>query len=220
MRAWIKSACVVLACILGPVLLTAGLNGPAHPAQANTRTAISTTEVTLTRALSAAASPAAAVSSPTARYVVQPGDTLSAIAARFAVPGGWPALYAANRSVIGPDPDTIRPGTVLALPAETAPVRYAVTAGDTLSGIAAGLAIPGGWAALYAANRNLIGPDPDTIRPGLVLTLPRPAAPATRSPGATPHHARPRQRPRRLAPDTSRGRPPARRQPPPACRDG
>ena len=55
---------------------------------------------------------------------MQPGDTLSGIAARFAVRGGWSALYAANRPLIGPDPEVIRPGTVLVLPGETAPVRY------------------------------------------------------------------------------------------------
>ena len=109
---------------------------------------------------------------------MQPGDTLSGIAARFAVRGGWPALYAANRPLIGPDPDVLHPGTVLVLPGQTAPVRYRVVAGDTLAGIAAALAVRGGWPALYAANRRVIGPDPDVIRPGTVLTVPRPAAPS------------------------------------------
>ena len=74
---------------------------------------------------------------PASRYVVQPGDTLSGIAARLAVRGGWPALYAANRPLIGPDPDVIRPGTVLVLPGGRALTRYMVAAGDTLSAIAA-----------------------------------------------------------------------------------
>ena len=107
---------------------------------------------------------------PATRYVVRHGDTLSGIAARFAVRGGWPALYAANRQALGPDPDVIRPGIVLALPARTTPARYTVAAGDTLSGIAARFAVRGGWPALYAANRQAIGPDPDVIRPGTVLT--------------------------------------------------
>jgi hypothetical protein len=59
-----------------------------------------------------------------------------------------------------------------------APVRYTVAAGDTLAGIAAMFAVRGGWPALYAANRRVIGPDPNTIRPGTVLTVRRPAAPA------------------------------------------
>jgi LysM repeat protein len=54
-----------------------------------------------------------------ARYRVATGDTLSGIAARYAVRGGWPALYAANRKAIGPNPDTIDPGTVLRLPQPT-----------------------------------------------------------------------------------------------------
>jgi LysM repeat protein len=109
---------------------------------------------------------------------VQPGDTLSGIAARFALRGGWPALYAANRPRIGPDPGLIRPGTVLVLPGLRPPARYTVQPGDTLAGIAAALAVRGGWPALYAANRAVIGPDPALIRPGTVLALPRPAVPA------------------------------------------
>ena len=108
----------------------------------------------------------------TGSYVVQPGDTLSGIASALGTPGGWPALYAANRDVIGPDPGLIRPGTVLALPGRASPTRYRVGVGDTLSGIAAALGTPGGWPALYAANRRAIGPDPDAIRAGTVLAIP------------------------------------------------
>ena len=125
-----------------------------------------------------AAAPAAAARAGAAGYVVQPGDTLSGIAAALGVRGGWPALYAANRRAIGPDPSLIRPGTILALPGPAAPARYAITAGDTLSGIAAALAVPGGWPALYAANRRAIGPDPNVIRAGTVLAIPRPGLPA------------------------------------------
>jgi len=82
MRAWIKSACVVLAwSILSIIVVAAGMTGSVHPAQANTRTA-SSTEVTLTSTLSIAAAPVTAAS-PTTRYVVHNGDTLSGIAARF-----------------------------------------------------------------------------------------------------------------------------------------
>jgi nucleoid-associated protein YgaU len=123
----------------------------------------------------------------TGSYVVRPGDTLSGIAAAFGTPGGWPALYAANREVIGPDPGLIRPGTTLALPGAGAAARYTVGAGDTLSGIASALGTPGGWPALYAANRQAIGPDPDAIRAGTVLAIPHPASPA--SPAS--HPARP-----------------------------
>ncbi|MEZ0066528.1 LysM repeat protein [Streptacidiphilus sp. MAP12-20] len=50
-----------------------------------------------------------------ATYTVQPGDTLAAIAHRYQLPGGWPALYARNRAVIGPSPDNLTIGTVLRL---------------------------------------------------------------------------------------------------------
>jgi LysM domain len=183
MRTWITSACVVLAwsIILPAILMTAGGTGSVHPAQASTRTDRQT-EITLTRTLRTDAAPVTATS-PTTRYVVQRGDTLSSIAARFAVRGGWPALYAANRPLIGPHPDLLHSGTALVLPGVAAPVRYKVAAGDTLAGIAAGLAVRGGWPALYAANRQAIGPDPDAIHPGIVLTVPRPAAPSLPTPG-------------------------------------
>ena len=51
--------------------------------------------------VAAAARPSARASTSvragTGRYVVQPGDTLSGIAAALGAPGGSPALYAANR---------------------------------------------------------------------------------------------------------------------------
>jgi LysM repeat protein len=174
---------VVLAwSILSIILVAVGTKGSVHPAQANTRTAGSTTEVILTSTVSVAASPVTAASH-TMKYVVRSGDTLSGIAARFAVRGGWPALYAANRRAIGPDPDIIHAGTVLVLRGRKASARYTVAAGDTLSGIAAEFAVRGGWPALYAANRRAIGPDPDVIHAGTVLTFPHPAAPAPLAPG-------------------------------------
>jgi LysM repeat protein len=180
-HACLKSACAVLAWSILVVLVAAGVKGSVPPAQANIRTASSTTQVTLASTLSVAAAPKT-VARPVSRYAVRPGDTLSGIAARFAVRGGWPALYAANRPLIGSDPDVIHPGTVLVLPGQMAPARYTVEAGDTLAGIAALLAVPGGWPALYAANRRVIGPDPNTIRPGTVLTVRHLAAQAPPAP--------------------------------------
>ena len=189
MRMRTKSACVVLAwTILSITLVTAGMKGSIQPAQATMRTASSSTENVLTSTLTIAA-PQVTASARATRYVVQPGDTLSGIAARFVVRGGWPALYTLNLRVLGRDPNAIRPGTVLTVPGR-APVRYTVAAGDTLSGIAAGLGVPGGWPALYAANRRAIGRDPDSIRPGTVLTIPPPpAAPPAPSRGHPRHPA-------------------------------
>jgi len=199
MRTWTTSACRVLTCSLALAGLVAASvhSSPADPAQVSARTGHSSTarqtKVTLTRTLSSAV-PVTAASSP-ARYVVQRGDTLSGIAVRFAVHGGWPALYAANRPLIGPDPNVIGAGTVLVLPGVMAPVRYRVAAGDTLAAIATGLGVRGGWPALYAANRPLIGANPDTIRPGSVLTVPRPAAPPAPAAPAAPASGAPRQQP-------------------------
>ncbi len=53
---------------------------------------------------------------PPHTYTVQPGDTLSEIAAKFHTPGGWEAIFSLNRDVIGPNPNLIIPGQVLKLP--------------------------------------------------------------------------------------------------------
>jgi LysM repeat protein len=190
LRVWTKSACVVLAWGVLLTLLVAGMSGSVSGAQASMRMASSTTtEVTqhVTAAFPTAAKPATAA----ARYVVRPGDTLSGIAAALDVRGGWPALYETNRPVIGADPDVIHPGTVLVLPGRTTPARYTIQAGDSLSEIAAALDVRGGWPALYAANRKVIGPDPDVIHPGTVLVLPGgPGRPVTApsSPRSAGHH--------------------------------
>ncbi|MFI2433214.1 transglycosylase family protein [Streptomyces sp. NPDC018693] len=57
----------------------------------------------------------------TEMYTVVRGDTLSGIADRRDVEGGWQRLYAANRSTIGADPDLIMPGQRLNLGAGTQP---------------------------------------------------------------------------------------------------
>ncbi|MFJ7988785.1 transglycosylase family protein [Streptomyces sp. NPDC096351] len=48
-------------------------------------------------------------------YLVQPGDNLSDIAQENELPGGWTALYDANRRTVGLDPDLILPGQALDL---------------------------------------------------------------------------------------------------------
>ena len=50
------------------------------------------------------------------KYTVQRGDSLSAIATRLHVPGGWQPLYQLNRAVVGPDPNKIAPGMILRVP--------------------------------------------------------------------------------------------------------
>jgi LysM repeat protein len=52
---------------------------------------------------------------PAKTYTVKPGDSLSGIAAKLHYPGGWQALYAKNKGVIGSNPNLIKPGEVLSL---------------------------------------------------------------------------------------------------------
>jgi nucleoid-associated protein YgaU len=50
-------------------------------------------------------------------YVVQPGDSLRSIAmAEYGDANAWPRIYAANRDLIGPDPDALEAGMSLTLP--------------------------------------------------------------------------------------------------------
>jgi hypothetical protein len=52
-----------------------------------------------------------------AMYVVRSGDSLSTIASKHSVAGGWRKLYRANRTLIGSNPDVIRVGLHLHIPA-------------------------------------------------------------------------------------------------------
>jgi|SRR5215469_9438398 len=116
-------------------------------------------------------------------YVVRKGDTLSEIALHFYGDGtqpAWERIYHVphNRQVIGPDPNLIKPGEVLWIPfPPTIPpnYRYTVKPGDTLSEIALhfyGDGTEPSWRRIYDANRQLIGPDPDLIKPGQQLVIP------------------------------------------------
>ncbi len=124
----------------------------------------------------------------TVTHVVRPGDTLARLARQYCTT--WQAIYAANRTAIGPNPDILRPGIVLRVPANCGiPVPppsgvydrgpsllardtaagdiYTVAFGDTLYSVARrfGLTVD----RLAAANgiRN-----PDRIYGGQKLTIP------------------------------------------------
>lgn len=75
-------------------------------------------------------------------YTVQTGDTLYGISARYLGNGDdWPGLYAANRQVVGADPNLIFPGerlelttwTPVATETDTQPVQPPAPVGGTLS---------------------------------------------------------------------------------------
>lgn len=65
-----------------------------------------------------APAPGAANAEPTpdGQYLVRRGDTLSAIAVRFKVKGGWPVLYRLNANILR-DPDLILVGQKLRIAA-------------------------------------------------------------------------------------------------------
>lgn len=123
---------------------------------------------------------------PGSYYVVQPGDTLSAIAqAAYGNAGLWWLIYDGNLTVIA-NANLIYPGQRLYLPpsGQIPPAgtpggqtgqgqgQYTVRSGDTLSGIAQ-TAYGNGtlWWVIYDANRATIA-NPHWIYPGQVFTVP------------------------------------------------
>ncbi|MEV0254839.1 transglycosylase family protein [Streptomyces sp. NPDC050732] len=56
-------------------------------------------------------------------HTVKAGETLSSIARRYGVKGGWQALYRANRDTVGSSPDRIGVGALLVIPGRTASAR-------------------------------------------------------------------------------------------------
>ena len=99
-------------------------------------------------------------------YVVQLGDTLTAIAARFGV--SLAALEAANPQIS--DPNRIFPGQVVSIPGSSpaSGSDYVVQLGDTLTAIATRFGVS--LAALEAANPQIS--DPNRIFPGQVVSIP------------------------------------------------
>jgi hypothetical protein len=115
-------------------VVTAREDGPGNPA--GVRSAASTARVVRARLLDGlpvpdrvtghTTSPASATSStprrrPSQRLDVHPGDNLWRLTADLLPPDaplgvvatGWHLLFAANRAVIGPDPDLLQPGQTL-----------------------------------------------------------------------------------------------------------
>lgn len=93
---------------------------------------------------------------------------------------------AANRSTTTDEPATARTPAPTTAPAPALDGTVRVRRGDTLWTIAARhlgtyatpAAIAKEWPRWYAANRRLVGADPDLILPGQVLTAPTPTDPS------------------------------------------
>lgn len=104
----------------------------------------------------------------TTTYVVVSGDTLSSIATKYGT--NWQTLYAANRAVIGSNPNIIKPGERIIIPGKNvAEYSYRVVQGDTLTSIAAKYHLR--WTDIYNANRGIIK-NPNIIYPGQELIIP------------------------------------------------
>ncbi|RLV71058.1 M23 family peptidase [Streptomyces sp. CBMAI 2042] len=111
-------------------------------------------------------------------------------------PGAWPACSvkagltrggdapdtapqsAGTRPVQAAAPQSAPPRKPRTTPAAATPTHvpgkrdaYTVASGDSLSGIADAQRVRGGWQQLYAANRMVVGDDPDLIFPGQRLSL-------------------------------------------------
>ncbi|MFD9719728.1 transglycosylase family protein [Streptomyces sp. NPDC059076] len=86
----------------------------AHPSRGEgARSELGTTDVGATTP----EQPGTASASP-GSYTVQAGDNLWAIAEKNELPGGWTALYEANKETVGDEPDLIHPGQSLDLAAK------------------------------------------------------------------------------------------------------
>lgn len=127
-------------------------------------------------------------------YTVQAGDTLSGIAQRAYGNGSqpyWMALFAAQEGDIGNNPNAIKPGQQLYIPAinenpsADGGSLYIVKAGDTLWGIAECYIHSSGPEyfgsnpdvqdivnTIYYYNKPEIGDNPNLIRPDQVLFIP------------------------------------------------
>ncbi|THA71093.1 LysM peptidoglycan-binding domain-containing protein [Streptomyces sp. A0958] len=94
-----------------------------------------------------------------------------------------------------PDSASLPPRKAQTKPAAATPTHvpgkresYTVTPGDSLSGIVVDRHLDGGWQRLYAANRTVVGDDPDLIFPGQRLSLDLTGTPKTAT-KATPRTA-------------------------------
>ena len=96
-------------------------------------------------------------------YTVKSGDTLSEIAMKYGTT--YQELARINNIA---NPNVIYPGQVIKING-TAEKIYTVKSGDTLSGIASKYGTT--WQKLYEKNKNVIGNDPNLIKPGQVLKI-------------------------------------------------
>lgn len=89
---------------------------PAVQAQAAPVTPVNTPKAPAPQAAVSNVPAAAPAASGGYQYQVRAGDTLSIVANRLGVPGGWERLWEANKSTVS-NPNLIYPGQILTIPA-------------------------------------------------------------------------------------------------------
>lgn len=181
----IAAAVLTVVSTLGALSLSPGARADDHirrwlvdagtttaPPSATSTTTSSTTSTTSTTTVTTAPSVARSsspVTAPPMRTSPSP-----------APPRPTPVQHDVSRPGAPPAPAPPTPTTAAAPTLSGSRATYTVVPGDCLWSIAAralgrgatGRAIDAGWRAVYAANRDAIGSDPNLIHPGLVLTLP------------------------------------------------
>ena len=130
------------------------------------------------------------------KHTVAANESLSKIAARYygaSTKANIDRIHTANRSVIGPDPNKLKPGMKLLIPnvptsgalvpvairatasQPAAQQKHTVAASESLSKIAARYYGTGGKAnvdRIHNANRSVIGSDANKLKVGMVLIIP------------------------------------------------
>jgi len=112
-------------------------------------------------------------------YTIRSGDCLWNIAKdNLGDATKWSDIYKMNSDVLGTNPSLIHPGTSIQLPgadgaaASGGIAHYTVKPGDNLWDIAKNqMGDATKWGDLYKANQDIIGSNPDLIRPGQELTI-------------------------------------------------
>ena len=105
----------------------------------------------------------------TKQYTVQEGDNLTKIAEKYNTT--WQNLYEINKDVIGNNPNSIKPGQILKIISDknTQQKEYIVQEGDNLTKIAEKYNTT--WQNLYEINKDVIGNNPNSIKPGQILKI-------------------------------------------------
>lgn len=100
-------------------------------------------------------------------YKVVRGDTLSSIAIKYKTT--WQEIYKINKTIIGNNPNMLRIGLVLTIPGGVSEKIHVVKSGETLIKIASIYKTT--WQKIYNNNRNVIGSNPNLIKPGMKLVI-------------------------------------------------